>query len=87
MAASGRARRRRPASSMNPMRADARGRARARADDAVAAAALREGDMEGRRRGKKEENGGAHVWRGNGGPPEMEGGRGNLEGPQKWRAI
>jgi hypothetical protein len=43
--------------------------------------------MEGRRRGKKEENGGAHVWRGNGGPPEMEGGRGNLEGPQKWRAI
>jgi hypothetical protein len=24
---------------------------------------------------------------GNGGPPEMEGGRGNLEGPQKWRTV
>jgi hypothetical protein len=30
-------------------------------DDVVAAAALREGDREGRRRGKKEKNGGAHV--------------------------
>jgi hypothetical protein len=62
------------------------GRAWARADDAVAAAALREGDREGRR-GKKEKNGRAHVWRGNGGPPEMEGERKNLEGPKKWRVI
>jgi hypothetical protein len=43
---------------------NAGGQARARADDAVAVAALREGDSEGRRRGKKEKNGGAHVWRG-----------------------
>jgi hypothetical protein len=39
------------------------GRTRARADDAVAAAALREGDRE-RGKGKKEKNGGAHIWRG-----------------------
>jgi hypothetical protein len=36
---------------------------------------------------KKERNGGAHIWRGNLGPPEMEGGRGNLEGYVKWRLV
>jgi hypothetical protein len=37
--------------------------------------------------GKKKEMVGPTFGGGNGGPPEMEGGRGNLEGPQKWRAI
>jgi hypothetical protein len=42
----------------------------------------------GRRRAGEEKegekrNGGAHVWRANGGPPIMEGGRGNLEGHAK----
>jgi hypothetical protein len=36
---------------------------------------------------KKERNGGAHIWRGNGGPPEIEGGRGNLEEYAKWRLV
>jgi hypothetical protein len=30
---------------------------------------------------------GPSFGRGNGGPPEMEGGRGNLEGYTKWRLI
>jgi hypothetical protein len=36
---------------------------------------------------KKERNGGAHIWRGNGGPPEMEGERENLEGYAKLRLV
>jgi hypothetical protein len=46
--------------------------------------------MQGRRREKKKtknKNGGAHIWRGNGGPPKMEGGRGNLEGYAKCRLV
>jgi hypothetical protein len=33
----------------------------------------------GMRRKEKIKKGGSHVWRGNGGPPELEGGSGNLE--------
>jgi hypothetical protein len=42
------------------------------------------------RRGKEKkinENGGTHVWRGNGGPPRMEAERGDLEGYAKWRLV
>jgi hypothetical protein len=41
-------------------------------------------ERKGEEMGKKERKGGAHVCRGNGGPPRMEGGRGNLEGHAKW---
>jgi hypothetical protein len=40
-----------------------------------------------RREGKTKRMVGPHLEGGNGGPPEMEGGRGNLEGPKKWRVI
>jgi hypothetical protein len=40
------------------------------------------------RKGEKiNENGGTHVWRGNGGPPRMEAERGDLEGYAKWRLV
>jgi hypothetical protein len=45
---------------------------------------IRERDRESRRGVK---NGGAYIWRGNGGPPEMEGVRGNLKGDAKWRLV
>jgi hypothetical protein len=45
------------------------------------------GEMGMRRKGGNKKNGGSHVWRGNGGPPGMEGGRGNLEGYAKWRLV
>jgi hypothetical protein len=52
----------------------------------VAVARERHGG-ERRKIGKAKKSGGSHIWRGNGGPPRMEVGRGNLEGHAKWRCV